>query len=469
MGQRGSRIRRSPLAGVPEAAAERDAFAKARYHTLPRRFEDDYTIDRKHVLGTGMNGGVCLARRKGSSNKFAVKSFSLSNLRGKDLTRVRNETEIFLTMDHPNVAQLVDVYESEERLHFVMECMEGGELFARVVDQKKFAEDDAAAATLQMLLAINYMHSRGFVHRDVKLENFLYEQKGSDALKLIDFGFSIAWDSRCRPMTDKLGTAAYAAPEVLNGSYTSQCDLWSFGVIVFILLAGYMPFNKVEVDCIKQGRYCWRPASWANVSDLAVDFVKKLLTVDPAQRLTAAQALDHPWLARARATQERKQRQQFDQSKADALCSFSCRSLDSRLSSGLMAWSAPPSEHVNAREAFRMLDQKNTGVISQVDFIASLAQYGVSEQVSCRAFAALDVNGNGQLDYSEFLAAMIASRHQIDDDLLKRTQDELDQVIADPTQCNASKSSDSLPIGSMSKKLRVARKILDSLPVICDF
>merc|ERR1712032_501178 len=131
-------------------------------------------------------------------------------------------------MDHPNIARLVDVYESNNRLSLVMECMEGGELFERVKKMKIFAEADAAAAALQMLLAVNYMHSHGLVHRDLKLENFLFEREDSDVLKLIDFGFSRAWDQRSH-MCERLGTVSYVAPEVLKGSYTSQCDLWSLG------------------------------------------------------------------------------------------------------------------------------------------------------------------------------------------------------------------------------------------------
>jgi calcium-dependent protein kinase len=350
-------------------------------------------------------------------------------------------------MDHPNVARLVDVYESENRLSFVMECMEGGELFDRLLDKIVFGEADAATATLQMLLAINYMHSCGLVHRDLKLENFLFEHGDSNALKLIDFGFSKAWNCQGSNMDDQIGTPAYAAPEVLDGSYTSQCDLWSLGVIVFMLLSGYMPFREEETHMIKQGRYEWRPDRWSDVSDVAVDFVKKLLTVDPNQRLTAAQALEHPWLAQPRAREERKQREQFDRSVAEALSNFSSKSSHNRLFLGLMTWSLAPAEHAYVREAFRMLDQRNTGVIHLDDFIKALAQFGVPEQDCCTTFGALDVNGNGQVDYSEFLAAMMTSQLPIDDDLLKKTfgrfdgdhdgfisLDELNEIIGDPEQ-----------------------------------
>merc|ERR1719203_1332496 len=142
--------------------------------------------------------------------------------------------------------------------------MEGGELFDRVTELKMFREEDACEATHQMLLAINYLHSHNVVHRDLKLENFLYEKKDSDFLKLIDFGFSKIWEKNTK-MELSCGTLSYVAPEVLGKSYTSQCDLWSLGVVVFILLAGYMPFDgsdSHQIVLIKSGLYNMQGKRW---------------------------------------------------------------------------------------------------------------------------------------------------------------------------------------------------------------
>merc|ERR1719478_982477 len=167
--------------------------------------------------------------------------------------------------------------------------MEGGELFHRVTKRRHFTEKDAAEAAFQMLLAVNYIHTHGIVHRDIKLENFLYEKPDSDHLKLIDFGFSHIWEPNTK-MALSCGTLAYVAPEVLKKSYTSQCDLWSTGVILFILLAGYMPFSgneRVQRKAIEDGNYSWRADRWKSVSSEAIDLVKRLLEKDPAKRLTA--------------------------------------------------------------------------------------------------------------------------------------------------------------------------------------
>merc|ERR1719210_2290703 len=139
------------------------------------------------------------------------------------------------------------------------------------------------------------------VHRDVKLENFLYAKKDGNLLKLIDFGFSKFWDPNShKTMEMSCGTLSYMAPEVINHSYTSQCDMWSLGVIAFSLLMGYMPFKgsaQQQARDIEQGKYILRPEKWDQLSVPAQDFLKSLLQVDQKERLTAHAALRHPWIA----------------------------------------------------------------------------------------------------------------------------------------------------------------------------
>merc|ERR1712032_1790232 len=261
-----------------------------RYHRLPKKLEDDYQVAAR-VLGSGYNGVVRLAAAAGGrqNQKFAIKAFKLSNVAADKKAQLEAEVEIFLAMDHPHITRLFDVYESEDHLHLVMECMEGGELFDRVTELKKFSELDAADATWQMLLALNYIHSHGIVHRDLKLENFLYDVKGSNHLKLIDFGFSKVWDPNVK-MRMSCGTLSYVAPEVLSKNYGSQCDLWSLGVIGFILLSGYMPFSgseTVQTKHITEGRYTMKPDRWNKVSKEAIHFTQSLLQVNPEKRLNA--------------------------------------------------------------------------------------------------------------------------------------------------------------------------------------
>lgn len=392
-----------------------------RYHKSPKKLEDDYKPLSK-VLGSGYSGQVHMAESKHNGDKYAVKGFKLHGVSKDKKEELESEAEIFLCMDHPHVARLVDVYESDEQLDLVMECMSGGELFKRVTERKRFSEKDAADATWQMLLALNYIHSHGIVHRDIKLENFLYDKEGSDHLKLIDFGFSKIWAPNTK-MALSCGTLAYVAPEVLGRSYTSKCDLWSLGVVVFIVLFGYMPFTGTEeaqVRKIKDGRYTKKKDVWNRVSSKAQDFVEKLLVVEVDKRLSAQQALEHPWIAA---------RDQADASKeivsediAQSLKHFGEISAFRRACMNMMAWSLGNEERAKVRDAFIAIDKDRTGAVSLQEFKAVMEdQFHIHDDEAMQAFRALDTAHTDEIHYSEFLAAMVSSRIQLHDDLLKAT------------------------------------------------
>jgi len=391
-----------------------------RYHRLPKKFTDDYE-ECATVLGSGYNGQVFLARNLQNKQKYAVKGFKLHGVGKEKKEELETEAEIFLGMDHPHVARLVDVYESEEKLDLVMECMTGGELFKRVSEKRRFSEKDAADATWQMLLAVNYIHSHGVVHRDIKLENFLYDKEGGSYLKLIDFGFSKIWAPNTK-MALSCGTLAYVAPEVLNMEYTSQCGLWSLGVTVFILLFGYMPFagnESKQVSAIKSGQYTVKKEAWGRVSENAQDFVKKLLVVKPEMRLTADAALKHQWIA------DRDKALKVDdisEATAQSLVNFGQASAFRRACMAMMAWSLTNDERMQVREAFMEIDTDRTGTITLPEFKKVVEdKFHISDEVAEQAFHALDMNHTDEVHYTEFLAAMVSSRIQLHDNLLKAT------------------------------------------------
>lgn len=391
-----------------------------RYHRLPKKLSDDYDIDTK-VLGSGYNGQVLLATSKVTGNKFAVKSFRLSSASNEKKEELVTECEIFLAMDHPFIARLVDVYEGTGELQLVMECLTGGELFERVQQKKRFSERDAANSTYQMLLAINYIHSHGVVHRDIKLENFLYDAPESDTLKLIDFGFSKIWEPNTR-MALSCGTLAYVAPEVLAKSYTSQCDLWSMGVISFILLVGYMPFygsQQQQIKHIKEGKFLYKEDKWKTVSKDARNFVQSLIVVDPLVRMTASQALEHPFISHRESLTSMGS---LDFSTVEAFCQFSQASAFRRACLNVMAWSLNSEQRRSVRQAFIEMDKDNTGVIRLSEFKRVLEDmYHIPDDVAMKAFHALDQHHTDEIHYSEFLAAMCMNKIQMNDQLIKLT------------------------------------------------
>lgn len=274
-----------------------------RYHGSSsggRKLEDDYLVSRK-VLGSGLCGDVVLANSRVDRRRYALKTIRKTRVPTERLAQLSTEVEIYLSLDHPNIARLQDVYETEGRIQLLTECCEGGELYYRLQKRGVYSDADAADAMRQMLRAVACLHSSKIVHRDLKLENFLYVTGESSQLKLIDFGFARIWDPSTLMMAS-CGSVAYVSPDVLSGKgYTNKCDMWSLGVIIWMLLTGYPPFHGDEksiMASIKAGKPDWgHKRRWSNVSEPAVDLVKGLLASNPSERLSAREALQHPWLS----------------------------------------------------------------------------------------------------------------------------------------------------------------------------
>jgi calcium-dependent protein kinase len=386
--------------------------AFGRYHKLPKRLEDDYELHDDVVLGVGMNGAVYLGKNRATGTKAAVKSFALKGLSGKNKQRLVKEVETFLSMDHPHVARLLDVYESSDALHLVMEILSGGELFDRVQQSGgTFSESSAAAVIKQILLVVSYVHGHSIVHRDLKLHNFLFEAEDSDHLKLIDFGVSKVFKADQASYTS-LGTLGYMAPEVLDeeGLYTNKCDIFSIGVMAFIMLAGYMPFwGKASeqlrmmqtVNPMKHGP----KDRWDQISPEARDLVQKMLTKSPCNRPSAHELLQHEWIV-ARPSVPRYD--SLGASIAPAFTKFAQASRFRRACLLLMAWSCTDaSEIAELRQAFCALDQSQCGRISLHDLRSSLEEkFELPTSDLEVILKSLDTNQDETIHYTDFLAAM---------------------------------------------------------------
>jgi len=214
-------------------------------------------------------------------------------------------------MKHSGIMEMIDCYEDAECVHIVTEKYSGGELFdvigKHTTPKGCLSERRSARIVKSLLEAVAYLHANEIVHRDIKPENILFESiadadEEDDSIKLIDFGLSRRHKRNEEPMTNPVGTAYYMAPELLEGKYDKSCDVWSVGTIAYIMQCGYPPFNGETdpdiFDAIKRGRYHFPSRAWSNKSDDVKDFIKCLMTRDVSRRLTAREALGHPWIVR---------------------------------------------------------------------------------------------------------------------------------------------------------------------------
>uniref|UniRef100_A0A2K5Q6A8 non-specific serine/threonine protein kinase n=1 Tax=Cebus imitator TaxID=2715852 RepID=A0A2K5Q6A8_CEBIM len=274
----------------------------------PKALRDEYIMSK--TLGSGACGEVKLAFERKTCKKVAIKiiskrKFAIGSEREADpALNVETEIEILKKLNHPCIIKIKNFFDAED-YYLVLELMEGGELFDKVVGNKRLKEATCKLYFYQMLLAVQYLHENGIIHRDLKPENVLLSSQEEDCLiKITDFGHSkiLGETSLMRTLC---GTPTYLAPEVLvsvgTAGYNRAVDCWSLGVILFICLSGYPPFSEHRTqvslkDQITSGKYNFIPEVWTEVSEEALDLVKKLLVVDPKARFTTEEALRHPWL-----------------------------------------------------------------------------------------------------------------------------------------------------------------------------
>uniref|UniRef100_A0A803Y6C5 non-specific serine/threonine protein kinase n=1 Tax=Meleagris gallopavo TaxID=9103 RepID=A0A803Y6C5_MELGA len=262
-------------------------------------FTDGYEI--KEDIGIGSYSVCKRCVHKATETEFAVKIIDKSK---RDPSE---EIEILLRYgQHPNIITLKDVYDDGKYVYLVMELMRGGELLDRILQQKCFSEREASAVLCTITRTVDYLHSQGVVHRDLKPSNILYmdESGNPDSIRICDFGFAKQLRAENGLLMTPCYTANFVAPEVLKRQgYDAACDIWSLGILLYTMLAGFTPFANGPDDTpeeilarIGSGKYALTGGNWDSVSDTAKDIVSKMLHVDPHQRLTAVQVLRHPWI-----------------------------------------------------------------------------------------------------------------------------------------------------------------------------
>ena len=272
------------------------------------KFHAKYTLDKKKILGRGTSAIVFEGVEKETGKKVAVKVFKPSHVSSKTARYLRREIGALRRVDHPNVVKLYDAYESGKTVYVVTEKVSGRELFDCILERQKYTEEDAKKIVRQVASALDACHDIGVIHRDLKPENILIEDD-TDIAKLIDFGFCTYVEDTAAfgAATTNLGTEGYWAPEVRFGKkYNKSCDVWSLGVIAYILLSGFHPFLIVGKtigacrEALRKGQYTLHGPGWESVSQPARELISQMLQLNPLERITLQEVLRSPWLRDSR-------------------------------------------------------------------------------------------------------------------------------------------------------------------------
>jgi len=382
--------------------------------------KDHYTI-AKQTLGEGGYGSVSKGEHKQTGAQRAIKAMLKADNKSESYER---EVSIMKSLDHPNIINLFETFEDKRSIYLVMELCSGGELFDMIIDLGNFSEVDAAIVMQQIIRGVNYMHERSICHRDLKPENFLFASKAPIAknnLKIIDFGLSRVMLPG-QMLKTKVGTPYYVAPEVLTGSsYDQTSDLWSCGVIMYVLLCGYPPFSgdsDAEVlKKVKAGKFGFKPRDWKDVTEDAKTLIKSLLQMSPKERLTADEALSHAWIKdkAPKAIPGFSLQSDF----VNHLRSFQSASHFKKAALHIIAGQLSEKQIKSLRDTFVALDANGDGLLTASEIRAGLMDGGIEElPVDLNQIVdELDANGSGVIDYTEFLAATLQKKLYLQEDV----------------------------------------------------
>ncbi|CAH1412561.1 unnamed protein product [Lactuca virosa] len=351
-----------------------------------------------------------------TGEKFACKSISKKKLKTSiDIEDVKREVEIMKKLPkHSNIVTLKDTYEDDNAVHIVMELCEGGELFDRIVARGHYTERAAAAIMRTIVEVVQICHMHGVMHRDLKPENFLFaNKKETAALKTIDFGLSIFFKPG-EVFKEIVGSPWYMAPEVLKRNYGPEVDVWSAGVILYILLCGVPPFwaetEQGVAEAIIKSVIDFKRDPWPKVSENAKDLVKKMLNPDPKLRLTAQQVLEHPWLFNAKSAPNVS----LGEVVRSRLKQFSVMNKLKKRALRVIAEHLSVVEVADIKETFDMMDTGKKGKINLEELRNGLFKLGqlMNDEDLQILMESVDVDGDGALNYGRFEEL----RHALSDD-----------------------------------------------------
>ena len=385
-----------------------------------------YTIIKD--LGHGSYGQVKKVKHKKLNEIRAMK------ITNKKSTSSKYEIEILRKISHPNITNIFEIFADSKKYYVIMEFLEGGELFDAITSIGSFTEESACQVMKQLLSAIFYLHSNNIVHRDLKPENIMLLQKpenGNYHIKLIDFGTAKIFKPG-KKMNKFIGTSYYIAPEVLKEKYDEKCDVWSCGIILYILLCGYPPFNgntNVEIfHAIQNQNPLFAGEEWDDITNEAKELIKLMLRKNPNERWDAEQCLKHKWFKILEDSEKNKNAQKnFKQIQINAINHMTQFVNENRFKQAVLQFISTQfniqKEEGDLRELFKSMDISGTGQLSKDEFCNKLMElYGENDgkNIASNIFNNLDLDGSGKISYDEFLSAMISSKKVVTEERLEK-------------------------------------------------
>ena len=377
----------------------------------------DANYEKLKLLGEGSFGEVWLVRHKLLGKEFALKIIEKGPY--SNTQQIDNEIQILKKLDHPCILKILDFHSTPNKYYLVTDYCKEGELFDEIKVKDRFTEREASYILYQVLLAIRYCHKMRIVHRDIKPENILIvgrENSGLLKVKLIDFGTAKIFNEFSKNKA-LVGSSYYIAPEVIRGKYDEACDLWSIGVIMYIMLVGTPPFNGDEDDDILRavsiGKYETSYPQYQSLSPEAKDLITKLLKFNPTERITAEDALKHPWFN----TEDIKRIDYLDDNTIrQMLSNMEKYKSDNIIKCAVLAYLVHQNTNIkectDASKFFNSLDSDHDGKLLKTELILAFMQYyNLSQQQAMNKadyiFKHIDTDNNGMLESEEFIRACI--------------------------------------------------------------
>ena len=365
-----------------------------------------------YMLGNGSFGKVRLYRNKANKNSlYAIKTLKKEGIPSNEFKQIKSEVEILSELDHPNIVKYFGTFEDDYYIHIVMDYLKGDDLY-KIISVKEytgFDEKDMSIIIYHLLKALIFIHSKNIIHRDIKPENILFSNKKDfSSLKLIDFGLA----TNSLKDQKSVGTPYYMSPEIIKGNFSTKTDIWSVGVLIHLMLTGKFPFDVPKggnlFDIIEKNEFSTKLLDKSECSEEAKDLLKKIFIKDVSKRISSNECIQHPWINKYYI---KKDSHLVNNETLLTLKQFAKKSALQKEICFFLAKIGNEKELIQLKQLFNQLDTDHTGTLDQEEIERAFKQIGIQidEKDLQLIWEGLDFHKDGEVNYTEFLAAMVSS------------------------------------------------------------